>query len=155
MQFVSLQLLKTQIHTMTFCYFDGFSDDLLQLIGFKKDFLSSEESFSPPISCIHALVSPLKSMLSPFPPEWHVVGPMLWSEISQKSRIVRLSWFLWELSLISSIILQYYENMLKSLLLINSSDIVFLFISNKQGNWNKYIKKLLTLLVLVLEWLFL
>lgn len=136
MQFVSLQFMKTQIHTMTFCYFDVSSDDLLQLTWFMKAFLSSEESFSSPISCIHALVSPLKSMLSPFPSDWHIVRPVLWWGISQRSRIVPLSWYLWELSLISSFILQCYENMLKSLLLINSSDIVFLFISNKQGNRN-------------------
>lgn len=55
---------------------------------------------------------------------------------------------IWELSMISFFILQCFENMLKSLLLINSSDIVFLFLSDKQGNWNK--ANLLTLHVLVM-----
>lgn len=49
------------------------------------------------------------------------------------------SHLLWKWSLISFFILQGYENMLKSLLLINSPDIAFRFLSNKQGTEIKQI----------------
>lgn len=83
----------------------------------------------------------------PFLQTYNSAGPVLWWGISHRSR-VGLCPDLWELRTVSSLILQCYGNTLKNLLLINFSDIVFLFLPNKQGNRNK--ANLLTLHVLVL-----
>lgn len=60
---------------------------------------------------------------------------------------------LWELRMISPFILQCHENMLKSFLLMNFSDTVFLFLLNKQGNWNTVYLLTLPLLVLLCPFL--
>lgn len=105
------------------------------------NFRDSERSF-----CLEkkALVVPFTDMYSCFTPQCQSCHPFL--QIDNSVGLVYdeelligpgLSLcpdLLLELRMISSFTLQCYENMLESLSLINSSDIVFLFFSNNQEN---------------------